>query len=1003
MASKEKLRQLNELFSYDEIDSSPFSINKLLDSPSIFLNFCYDFTDEEAVKHYFDIMTKTSPKFDERALQSFYGSKKEDLKKFCLDYIDRIDLNRLTLFAYHRLEQTKTKGSQIKQKKHALDSLKHLLGKYSDLNTIIYFFRGSNETRSHLPEIFSISSDNVLGISRPKQDFLTDEQYKRYMKYFTLDSVKNVLGDARIYSALRMFYTDLIEQHKDMSDQQKVKLLMSNSCYRDAIDPAQYILTLNYSIVDRLKSSSSGMSLMEFIEIVKDFQDINSYIDLEDYLNSDFRDQFAGRNFLLEFGEVTSKHSSLFLEQDGSNIDTLIPFGLIDRNTFQKYFHASIDKESTLSYASSYGLISNEEFDRYSRQYSLDEQKIILNTFNRCLDAIGIKKADYLNWPLNDKGFRNIIPATELNSLVSALIKNATKNSESTISTSKLYMLLEDGIINESFLKRLYLNSDISIEDVDTLKRFYDDYNVGNLYGFEQSTKQLVTLYKYVYADDISKAMQEEGDSFDEKPLFVDPDEHELEENYEFQRKLFMESSKSQYTKTSELEEELDYLILYRGVAKHLYHQGLIDIRTLKEHIDDSGEVPEKRETTLMVLNGEVANEDLPFLVKNTSLEDNAFVLTRLYESGNLTYREIIEKYLAGNISYGSLVDFGDGRDLSSAFNENRYLGLFSNAINSANVDKSKLFARYKRAFHFFMPNVDTTKLYAKQKSELSKCKKPDKLACYYRENVIDGKNILDLLDDSNIKFRKRILDSLADLILTQDLSVHDCELLFKDSDNSTNKRKRLEFILSTYDIPDEIKMKTILDTYFENTEQDLINYDYLLKNCFEKASEDRTAAEPEFTTTREKGTRTEKPEQEVMPYPLRYRDIISIDPSMTSKILGSKIMFHSSRYNKYLFEQMYTTKNNMNSQLTTHATYILSDELVEQIRNQLFTTDKEGNITDFDYKVLTDTYRHGDKTQVSKTLHKSRSWISQLRKKITGGHRLAQPVLEQIADMELG
>lgn len=1004
MANSEKLQQLEELFNYDEKITSPFPISVLLETPSMFMNYCYDFNDRKAEDDYIDFMYKESPKYDSRVNKSYVKGleDKAEFKEFCLDYIDHLDLNRMLVFAYHRLQQSEI-GSLSSKKKQTLDALKQLMKKYCKSNAVVTFYKSSKDSKNGLPDITEISSDSILGIKRPKENFISDEQYEKYMKYFSLDDAKDIFGDHRIFSSLRMFYLDLVEDHPELTEQEKVKLLFNNKSFKNAIDSGKYILTLNYGIIDRLKNSSNGISLMEFMDTIEDFQDINFYINADQYLDENYRDEYAGRNFLVEFGEISSKLTNHFLEQDGSNIDTLITLGLINKELFEKYFSDSLDKEATLSFASSFGLVKDDELKRYCRLYSLDEQKIVVNTFNRYLQENGIKQTDYVKWPIEDEAFRRIIPKTELVSLVSSLIKSSTKNPDSTIPTSKLYMLLEDEIIDENFLKKLYLDNDISIKDVETLSNFYSDYNINTLYGFDQSTTQLVSFYKYLYEDIISKAMQEEGDKYEDKPIFVDPDEYLLKANYEFQRKLFRESSKNSFTKNRELEDELDYLILYPGVAKHLYHQGLIDVRSLKEHIDDKGEVPEKRQTTLMVLNGEISSDDLPTIVKGTSLEDNAMVLTQLYESRNITYREIIEKYLAGNISYNNLLLFGDGRDLSSCFNEDRYLALFSNAINTSNEEKIRLFSKYKRAFEVFMPGANKKKLYTKQRAELSKSNRRDKFAFYYRENVIDGKNILDLFDDSNIKSNKYLLDILADLIKTQDLKVEDCELLFKDQKGSTTKRDRLEYILSNYPIPNELKMKVLLDTYIENSEVDLENYDYLLQRCLEYASSEKSKNEGTHTSREKTEGGTKKKEQEVMPYPLRYRDIISIDPSMTSKILGSKILFHSSKYNKYIFEQMYTTKNDMNSQLTTHATYVLSDELAESLDEDLFIRDKDGNIVDFNYRTLIDAYRYGDKNDASKTLHKSRSWISQLKKKITGGHKLAQTVLEQENNMEIG
>ena len=115
-------------------------------------------------------------------------------------------------------------------------------------------------------------------------------------------------------------------------------------------------------------------------------------------------------------------------------------------------------------------------------------------------------------------------------------------------------------------------------------------------------------------------------------------------------------------------------------------------------------------------------------------------------------------------------------------------------------------------------------------------------------------------------------------------------------------------------------------------------------------------------------------------------------------------MIFHSRKYNKHIFEQIYTTKKNVNTDLTTHATYIVSDELVDEIQDELFERDEHRNIVDFDYRVLTENYRHGDRTQISKTVHKSRTWATKIQEKITGGHELAEAVLEpEEDDIDIG
>ena len=1026
MADSRKIQQLNELLNYDGNNKNPsFGIVNLLGIPLTFLSHCFEFNTDEDVTLYKELTKFDSGEYDKRIMES---KDKRVIKDFLMKYLDYIDLNRLTLYAYKRLAESTIEDNYadlLAEKNANLDKLRDLIKKYSR-HSYLYSYIASEMSSDGYPHIEVLYADEILDNKRNKKkdNFISEEVLAKYMRYYKFPSLQHLIRDNKMHATLSAMFADLLEAHPNLSDQDRVRALMNDKVFKENIDKPNYLLVTDYEMVGYLQDNRETISYEDFVKTVEDFNEFNSNIDLTDYYERDYRDDFFHRNFLAEYDDISSDLTKKFLAQDKRYIDKFVELGLIDIEQFDYYFSYSEDKVNTLGNAFAFGLVDGNQLVKICEEYDLDIQTAKSVSYNKFLEKNKIRKDDYLHYPIKTSRFRKIIPSTELPKLTTALIKNATKAKElvktkkadkdfdPSISTTKLCLLIEDGIIDESFIKELYINNELSSEDMDTVSKLYRDYHIDTLYGFEQSTKQLATFYRFAYYDDVihpaliddHPALEEEGDKLEAKPIFTDPDEYLILQNYEFQRKMFIDSPKNRATKNRELVDELEYLVLYKDVAKHLYHQGLIDFKKLKEYIDDTGEKPENRETTKMILNGEVANEDLPEAVKDTSLEDNPLVLTQLYESGNLTYKEIVDKYLDGNVSFDTLLRFGEGRDLSDAFSEDRYIGLFSNAIKSTKEDKIKLFAKYKRAFEEFKPNANYKKIYTVQKSELTKNGKVDKFAELYRKNVIDGRNLLDLLESTNIKSSKRILDIIADLVLTQDLSIQDCELLFRDTDNSQKKRQRLEFILSTYDIPDEIKMKTLLDCYIENSQTDFENYNYLLNACLPKATPDAPRENDEGTQTREEGGGAEKPEQELMPYPARYREIIAIDPTMTSRIIGSKMIFHSRRYNKHLFEQIYTTKKNVNTDLTTHATYIVSDELVDEIQDELFERDEHGNIVDFDYGVLIDNYRHGDRTQISKTLHKSRTWATKIQEKLTRGHELAEAVLEpENDDIDIG
>ena len=215
MADKEKYRQLDELFSDDVANNSLFSINLLLGAPKQFLNFCYDFADSEADEHYLETMDPSSPKYDRRVDKHFVENADDlqQMKKFFQDHIDYIDLNRATLLAYSRLSAvTMDVNNSIELKKAKslmLTKLKKILEKYSKENTVIYSYESSRESKDGLPDITQISSNELLGFNLPNYQsnlgFITEEQFKKNIKYFTLDTAKELFGDNRIFSSLRLY------------------------------------------------------------------------------------------------------------------------------------------------------------------------------------------------------------------------------------------------------------------------------------------------------------------------------------------------------------------------------------------------------------------------------------------------------------------------------------------------------------------------------------------------------------------------------------------------------------------------------------------------------------------------------------------------------------------------------------------------------------------------------------------------------------------------------
>ena len=1027
MADTEKLQLIEDMFNYTGDTNSFYAMENLLNAPIQFIHFCYNFGSYESRELYTDLRNPKSPRYDRR----IDSNKKEDIKQFLVDYADYLDIDRVLLYAYYWIEKIDRHPLAEDYRGKCVIKLKRLMEKYN-AHSILYLLDLGDRNSNKLPEIVAVDEDEILGYKKRNSqgkaiDFKRYDEYEKYIQFKYLTLLSN---DNRMEMSLMMLAAYMDGKYKNLSNEKKVKHLMSNGIFKKNIDVDKFELAILYSIVDTLQMRSKDISIGDFESVLADFNAMISRKELDLYKNSDYKDSFVSRNFLSEYYDICEKICEKLLLEDGSNIDRLVKTGHLNRSSFELYFEDSKDKETTLGYGLALGLVEENKIDRICEKNQLDPRKVRNTAFLKMLEDVKskenqngkadkkIQKGDYFAYPIGNRLFRSVIPPDELEKIITVLTKDLTKHPYSTTSSEKLSLLWKEGMINDAYIKQLYLNEKLSSEDMNTISGFIADYKiVADANSFKQNTNRLIELYKYLYAKPMLANNKEYDDikgEFDNLPEFDEQEKELIEKNYQFQRKLFLDSKKTPATKYDELENGLGVLILYPEIAKHLYHEKLIDYQSLRELVDDTGIRPEDRETYNMVLSGEIAQEDLPFIVRGTILEDNPLVLTQLYDAENITYKEIINKYVDGDISYETLLRFGQGRDLSEEFDEGRYLDLFLNAIKSSRNETSKVehFARYRRAFMLFKPqnNYENSynNIYDRQQEILTQNFREDRIEDFYREHVIDGRNLLDLLDPNNIKFKKKekLLESIGTLMMTQDLSVHDTEVLFRDTDRSHIKRDRLESIFKTRNIPYEVKMKILADCYKSATELDAENYSHILNTCIQSATPDEHRENGNGGQRRRKRPGGERPEQELMPYITRYSNIIAIDPETTSRILGSNIMFHFQTYGKNLFEQMYTTKDGENTELTTHASYILSDELVEALQNQLFKLDDQGNIIGFDFGVLIDAYKHGDRTQISKTLHKSGSWARLLREKITGGNELAQqPILAQdvAEDIDLG
>ena len=109
------------------------------------------------------------------------------------------------------------------------------------------------------------------------------------------------------------------------------------------------------------------------------------------------------------------------------------------------------------------GLVDGNQLVKICEKYDLDIQTAKTVSYNKFLKTNKIREDDYLHYPIKTSRFRKIIPSTELPKLTIALIKDATKAKElvktkkadkdfdPSTSTTKLCLLIEDGIIRHGY------------------------------------------------------------------------------------------------------------------------------------------------------------------------------------------------------------------------------------------------------------------------------------------------------------------------------------------------------------------------------------------------------------------------------------------------------------------------------------------------------------------------------------------------------------------------
>ena len=244
--SPETRKKFNDIFSYGGNNGeNTFPIERLLVSPMEILRFCMDWNVpniREFAENHFD--NPDSPDYDPRIEKSCrddvprsdYMSERE-IRKFCEDYVDYIDLNKLTLFAFYKL---KVSLEQIRSmdKEHAFiykaymdemtSSFKELIRKYHMEDTILYLLQESENKEGEV-ELSEYTGRQLLTDQKTtrKKSPISNSELDKIIQYIEPVTFTSVLDDANLVDIVG----GLIVRLKEEDSSLKTMLILVNYIY----------------------------------------------------------------------------------------------------------------------------------------------------------------------------------------------------------------------------------------------------------------------------------------------------------------------------------------------------------------------------------------------------------------------------------------------------------------------------------------------------------------------------------------------------------------------------------------------------------------------------------------------------------------------------------------------------------------------------------------------------------------------------------------------------
>ncbi len=704
-----------------------------------FLGFAKKYIPKDSDVVLFDVESNPKKRFNIIAVSPsdyVYGKRfnctKLKLEKYFPDMVNAININYL-----EELFKDQEKDSSIPQ-----------LIKSTVLGNAVLDITGERRNIKSLDEIEKSLTDRV--------DFNEKVRNELY-KYLSIDEIKEGLDESKlyIYTVYEYLYNlEMLTQYnsQDVSDKCLIdvnflkrlkEMIQAVQEFIETRDINMLIYSKNLNDEEEVTKFSKEAFNEECKEIFEDY--VKCIISINE-----------NRYFDADYISLLSKDSALELANNlDSNKKSRYYYALYKINCINYQEMIEFEKnnnEDTRIYAIR-ALIDKINQKNKSVNIEYDENNNEFNTYLSLINSpeilFSISLTDKSIYDILDSNLKSIYLEASMNQyLFDGKYKNNALNNLTT--------LIKNGDIDDDFIKAKIIQSD-NIEKIE------------NLFG-KGKIKELFNIDKLV-------------DSF----INTDDNRSALEE-YEFQRKLYNYFG---YIKDSRMENdllnELELLAFEPKVLERLYVDGLISIQTVSEFDDNI--VKGLYEKNL------IKREDKKFCMQNLDIKNKVGDLIKLNQDGTLSNREIFELYIDNKITLKDFKEYSEGIDINDVLNETELLNYTKKFATIKKKEIRDKFIKYSKAY------LQIAGIGEKESDKVIPSELQAKLFRAIGENNAREEDIIDLYKLGLIEFKNLdsnyIKDSLLiKLIKEGSLKSEDEEYLFRDTEESGTKYRRLENIL---------------------------------------------------------------------------------------------------------------------------------------------------------------------------------------------------------------